>query len=287
MKSYTDNQSEKKHLRANVRRKIIVTIVLAVLLIILLIPLWWAVVLSFDRTATTSLPPFSWLPHELSLFNYIAARGLKLWQYYRNTIILTLINTFISITFAMMCGFAFAKGNFFGKKVLYVFMLAVMVSPFESRLVPLYLLYKSWGLLNSWWPLILGNFGYVYGIFFARQNIASIPDSLLESMRLDGAGEWKIFARLIVPLSKPVISTLAILQVIGQWNSYLWPLVVVRDQSKQVISVGVSMFNASQNSIYYGPRMAVAVISALPLLVMFLLLQKYIVESVAMSGIKQ
>lgn len=269
-------------------KKTATIVVLLVILAVILTPLWWAVVLSFDRTATTALPPFSWLPYETTLFNYkAAAKLIDLARYYGNTIFITIVNTLISVFFSLMCGFAFAKGNFVGKKFWYIFMLAVMMVPFESRLVPLYLQYKDWGLLNTYWPLILGNFAYVYGVFFARQNIASIPDSLAESAYLDGAGEWRVFFSIILPLSKPVMATLSILQVIANWNSYLWPLVVIRDSAKQVISVGVAMFNAQQNSVYYGPRMAVAVLSAIPLTILFLLLQKHIVASIAVSGIKQ
>ncbi|MCI8978828.1 MAG: carbohydrate ABC transporter permease [Lachnospiraceae bacterium] len=269
-------------------RRIINIILLAALLLIVLTPVWWAVVLSFDRAATTALPEFSWLPHEFSTFNYKAAsRLIDLPRYYLNTLIITAVNTFVSVFFAMMCGFAFAKGKFWGKKFLYVFMLAVMMVPFESRMVPLFIQYRNWGMLNSWLPLILGQFAYVYGIFFARQNIATIPDSLVESVYLDGGGVWRVFFSIILPLSKPVMATLGILQAIAHWNAYLWPLVVIRDSSKQVISVGVALFNAQQDSVYYGPRMAVAVLSAIPLAIMFLFLQKYIVASVAVSGIKQ
>ena len=142
-------------------------------------------------------------------------------------------------------------------------------------------------MLDSYLPLIFGSFAYVYGIFFSRQNIEAIPDSLRESAYLDGAGEWTIFLRIIVPLSKPLIATLSILQVLANWNAYLWPLIVIRTQAKQMISVGVAVFNAQQDSIYYGPRMAVAVISAIPLTILFLFLQKYIVQSIALSGVKQ
>lgn len=269
-------------------KKVITVIVLALILFCILIPLWWAIMLSFDRKAANALPAFSWLPHEPTLFNYqAAAKLIDLPRYYLNTVFVTVVNTVISVFFALMCGFAFAKGRFFGKKFWYIFMLAVMMVPFESRLVPLYLQYRNWGLLNTYAPLILGNFAYVYGVFFARQNIAAIPDSLAESVYLDGGGEWKVFFSIILPLSKPVMATLSILQVIANWNSYLWPLVVIRDSSKQMISVGVALFNAQQGSVYYGPRMAVAVLSAIPLTILFLILQKHIVASIAVSGIKQ
>jgi ABC-type glycerol-3-phosphate transport system permease component len=269
-------------------KKDILAVLLLVFVLIILTPLLWTIVLSFDRSALTSLPKFSFIPKEPSLFNYqAAAKLINLTQYYMNTATVTIINTAISVFFALTCGYAFAKGKFVFKRFWFYFMLAVMMIPFESRMIPLYLQYKSWGMLDGYAPLILGSFAYVYGVFFARQSIATIPDSLRESAYIDGAGEWRIFFKIILPLSKPVIATLSILQIIANWNSYLWPLVVIRTSSKQMISVGVALFNAQETSIYYGPRMAVAVLSAIPLTIMFLFLQKYIVQSIAVSGIKQ
>ena len=273
--------------RKKIRRVILITVLL-LLLVVILIPLVWCIVLSFDRKALSTLPEFSLLPHEFSLFNYeVAFNTIPLVRYYMNTIFVTVVHTFLAVFFALMCGYAFAKGKFVGKQFWFIFMLAVMMIPFDSRMVPLYLQYKSWGLLDTYAPLLMGACAYVYGIFFARQNIEAIPDSLGESAYIDGASEWRIFLQIIIPLSKPLIATLSILQILSNWNSYLWPLVVIRSSEKQLISVGVSVFNAQQDSIYYGPRMAVAVISAIPLSIMFLFLQKYIVQSVAVSGIKQ
>ena len=275
-------------MRAKKIRKVILITVLLLMLIVILIPLVWCIVLSFDRKALSTLPEFSLVPHEFSLFNYqVAFNTIPLVRYYLNTIFVTVVHPFLAVFFALMCGYAFAKGKFVGKQFWFIFMLAVMMIPFESRMVPLYLQYKSWGLLDTYAPLLMGACAYVYGIFFAKQNIEAIPDSLRESAYIDGASEWRIFLQIIIPLSKPLIATLSILQILSNWNSYLWPLVVIRSSEKQLISVGVSVFNAQQDSIYYGPRMAVAVISAIPLSIMFLFLQKYIVQSVAVSGIKQ
>ena len=270
------------------RHSIITTIILAALLVVLLLPFYWCMVLAFDATAITNLPEFSLLPHEFSLksFQY-ASSIIDLPKYFLNTTIVTVINTVVSVFFALVTGYAFAKGRFAGKKFWFVMMLATMMIPFESRMIPLFLMYRSVGLIDTWVPLIVGSFAYVYGTFFARQNIASIPDSLMESARMDGAGEWKIFFKIVLPLCKPVASALAILQVVAQWNSYLWPMIVIRDTSKQLISVGVSMFNASQNQMYYGPRMAVILLSTIPIVILYLILQKHIVASVAFSGIKQ
>lgn len=269
-------------------QKIVTALILLVIFGIVITPLLWAIVMSFDRAATTSLPSFSLWPHKPTLFNYTASfKMIDLMQYFKNTVIIVAINTTLAVLFSMMCGFAFAKLRFVGKKFWFIFMLAVMMVPFESRLVPLYLQYRNWKLLNTWCPLILGQFAYVYGTFFARSYISSIPDSLAESVYIDGGSEWRVFWSVIVPLSKPIMSTLAILQIISNWNAYLWPLVVIKDYSKQMISVGVAMFNAQQESFYYGPRMAVSVMSAIPLTILYLILQKHIVASIAVSGIKQ
>lgn len=275
-------------MRARKIRRIILIAVLAVSLAVVLTPLAWCISLSFDRKALNNLPAFSLIPHQPSLFNYKAVfQAIPLVRYYCNTIFVTVIHTFLAVFFSLASGYAFSKGNFAGKKFWFVFMLAVMMIPFESRMIPLYIQYKNWGMLNTYAPLLLGACAYVYGIFFARQNMDALPDSLRESAYIDGASEWKIFFSIIIPLSKPLVATLSILQILSNWNSYLWPLVIIKSQEKQLISVGVSLFNAQQDEIFYGPRMAVAVISAIPLTIMFLFLQKYIVQSIAVSGIKQ
>ena len=262
--------------------------ILAVILFFILVPLWWAITISFNEKAISTVPSFSWWPEITSLKSYdYAFKTIKLVRLYANTLFITIVNVVISVFFAMCCGYAFAKGRFVLKKFWYMFMMAVMMIPFESRMIPLYLQYNSWGMVNTYWPLILGNFAYVFGMIFATTNISALPDALRESACLDGASEWTIFSKIILPLSKPVISALAILQTVAQWNSYLWPMVILRNRDLTVLTVGISLFNAEENNMYLGPRMAVAALSAVPLIIVFLFLQKYIVESVAMTGIKQ
>ena len=262
-------------------------VILLGLLFFILIPLYWAVVLSFDRTAVNRLPNFTWLPIQPSTYNYeVLHYFIDVVQYFKNTIVLTLVNTLVSVTTALVSGYAFAKGRFVGKKVWYLVLLAVMMLPFESRMVPLYMMYYNVGLLNTYFPLVLGQFTYVYGIFFARTFIMGIPDSLREAAMVDGASEWRTFLQIILPLCEPIAATLAILQAIAHWNNYLWPLIVLKDYSKQVISVGVALFSASVDAVYYGPRMALAVISAVPMVMLFLFLQKYIVAGVTSGAVK-
>ena len=264
-------------------------VLLAVLLLVVLIPVYWSVSMSFDRTVLTEVPnPPRLIPKEFSTRSYeYAFKSVPMLRYFGNTLFLTVVNTIISVFSALCCGYAFAKGRFFLKNFWFMFMLAVMMIPFESIMVSLFLQYQSWGMLDTYYPLILGSFAYVFGTFLARQNIAALPDSLREAAFIDGASEWRTFATVLLPLCGPVIATLCILQVISQWNSFLWPLIISSSRDKFVITVGVAMFNASESARYLGPRMAVAVISAVPLIVMFLFLQKHIVASIAVSGMKQ
>ena len=275
-------------MKRNLWIRMLHVVILLGILFFILIPLYWAVILSFDRTAVNRLPNFTWLPIQPSTYNYeVLHYFIDVGQYFKNTIVLTLVNTLVSVTTALVSGYAFAKGRFVGKKVWYLVLLAVMMLPFESRMVPLYMMYYNVGLLNTYFPLVLGQFTYVYGIFFARTFIMGIPDSLREAAMVDGASEWRTFLQIILPLCKPIAATLAILQAIAHWNNYLWPLIVLKDYSKQVISVGVALFSASVDAVYYGPRMALAVISAVPMVMLFMFLQKYIVQSIAVTGIKQ
>ena len=269
--------------------KVVITLFLSVLLILMLIPIVWSLSMAFDRSVTTYIPnPPRLLPQEPSLFNFeYAMETTSLVRLFANTIFVTLVNTLISVFFALCTGYAFAKGKFFLKKFWFVFMLTVMMIPFESRMLTLYLQYVKWGMSNTYWPLILGNFAYVYGMFMARNNIMQLPDSLREAAFIDGASEYCTFFVVILPLCGPIIATLSILQVIGNWNSFLWPLIVINRKESYLISVGVALFNASESAMYFGPRMAVAVLSSVPLILMFTFFQKYIVASIALSGIKQ
>lgn len=262
--------------------QICIILVLAIMLFIILIPILWAISMSFDATTIDVVPnPPRMIPAEFSTFNYkYALEAIPIVRYYLNTILLTIINTGISVFTAMTCGYAFSKGRFPMKGILFLFVLAVMMIPFEVRLIPLFLQYRDWNLLDTWWPLILGSFAWAYGIFLARQFIDGIPDSLRESAAIDGAA-------IILPLCGPVIATLVIFQVVNQWNNFLWPLVVVSNPQKQVISVGLAMFNASETAKYLGPRLVVSVLGAIPLMIIYVFLQKYIVKSVMLSGVKE
>lgn len=264
--------------------------VLALLVIafVFLIPLYWTFIMSIDSTVFTEIPsPPRLLPKVLSLENYTYAfKTVPLLRYVLNTAFVTFCCTVISVSTALMGGYAFAKGRFFLKKFWFIVILAEMMLPFEAIMIPLYMQYVRWGLLGTYLPVILGYLKYPYGLFMSRQNIGALPDSLRESCYIDGGSEWHTFLSVIVPLSKPVIATMCILQIISSWNSFLWPMIVIRNRSMYTVSIGVQMFNATENVLLLGPRMAVAFISALPIVLLYLALQRHIIESIAISGMK-
>lgn len=262
---------------------------LLIVLVVILIPVFWSAVIAFDRDITTNVPnPPRFWPKIPSFFNFAYAfEYIPLLRYFGNTLLVTVLNTSISVFFAAACGYAFSKGRFLLKKFLFLFMIAPMMIPFEARMIPLFLMFRDWGMLNTYAPLVLGGFAYAYGMFMAKQSIDALPDSLRESAFIDGAKEWTVFFKIILPLSGPVISTLVILQSIVNWNNFLWPLIVINKREMQMIAVGVSLFNTTDSAKYVGPVMAVAILAALPLLLIYFIFQKRIVESIAFSGIKQ
>ncbi|GHT64675.1 glycerol-3-phosphate ABC transporter permease [Spirochaetia bacterium] len=268
---------------------IFILLILTVLLLLVLLPIYWTIIMSFDRDVVLTVPdPPRFYPKRPSLFNYqMAAQAVPIGQLYVNTLIVTTIYTFISVISSLSCAYAFAKGKFAFKRFWFMFILAVMMIPFESRMLPLFLQYKTWGMLDTWWPLIFGSLAWPYGIFLAKQFVDAIPDSLREAALIDGAPEIRIFLRIIVPLCGPIIATLIIFQVVQQWNSFVWPLVVINKASNQMISVGLAMFNVSETSRYLGPRLAIAMLGLLPMLILFVFLQKYIVQSVMLYGVKE
>jgi multiple sugar transport system permease protein len=245
--------------------------------------------MSFDRSVVETVPdPPRLYPLQPSLFNYkMAFSAVPIGRLYLNTIIVTLVYSFFSILTSLSCAYAFSKGKFALKRFWFMFILAVMMIPFESRMLPLFLQYQSWGMLDTWWPLLLGSLAWPYGIFLAKQYVDGIPDSLREAALIDGAHEIHIFLRIVAPLCGPIIATLIIFQVVQQWNSFVWPLVVINKSSRQMISVGLAMFNVSETSRYLGPRLAVAMLGVLPMLALFIFLQKYIVQSVMLYGVKE
>ncbi len=202
-----------------------------------------------------------------------------------NSILVASIQTLGVLFFCTLAGYAFSKHRFPGRDALFMLLLSTMMIPGAVLLVPSFLLYRDLGWLDTWIPLIVPGLGGAFGVFLAKQFIEKIPDSLIESARLEGCHEFLIYWRIVMPISRPLVATLGILTFLGSWNSFLGPLIILLNERLFTLPLVVSMLQGrfpGKDNI----QMAGAMISILPVLILFFLFQKQVVESLASSGLK-
>lgn len=278
-----------------VRRSKTTTIVyytiLTVAALIVILPFLWLLFTSFDKTNSYSLPfPPRLFPKNPSLFNYkMALVNVPMLQYLFNTILLVIISLVLSMFISTLSGFCLSKGKFPGKNILLLFIMSNMMIPFESKLMPTYGIIKMLGLSNSFMGVLLpGIMTNAMFIFFVKQFVDDLPDSLYEASVIDGAGKIRIYWQIFLPLMQSIIATLAVLNVIAVWNDLLWPMIVLTDSKLYTVQLGLIRYNNSETGIVHaGISTALSIMSIIPLSIVFSFLQKYIVQSVAATGIKQ
>ncbi len=262
-------------------------IMLVALCIVTLAPLLWMVSASFmpSGQANTFPPPF--LPRSVTLEQYAALfTRLNLGRYLLNSTLIALIVTAISTLVNSMAGFAFAKYRFRGREGIFRSLIVSMVIPAQVTMLPLFLMLNRMGLINTYLGVIIPGIASIFGIFLIRQFALGIPDSLIEAARMDGAGEWKIYTSIILPLCKPVLITLAIFTFMGTWNDFLWPLIVMTDNSMYTLPValaGLSGEHVQDTEL----MMAGSVLTVLPVLILFAALQRYYIEGIMAGGVKE
>ena len=202
-----------------------------------------------------------------------------------NSLVIAALQTLGTLFFCTLAGYAFAKHQFPGKNGFFLVLLATMMIPGAVLMIPGFQLFRDFGWLDTWAPLIIPGLGGAFGVFLARQFMERIPDSLVECARLEGCPEPGIYARIIVPLSKPLIATLAILTFLGSWNNLVGPLIILLSESKFTLTLAISMLQGrfpGKDNV----QMAGAMISIVPLMIVFFLFQKHIVASLASTGLK-
>ena len=195
------------------------------------------------------------------------------------------ITTLLSVTVNLLAGYALAKIRFAGRSVLFLLVLSTLMIPTQAIMIPQFRVVSSLGLYGTFWAVILPSAATALGIFLARQFMLSVPDELLEAARVDGAGNLKIFLRIVLPLSKPLIAVMVLIAFMGQWNDFLWPLITLKDPDLYTLPVAMR-FLQGQFVNDYGALMAMALMASLPLVVLFLFLQRYFVEGLTRTGLK-
>lgn len=273
------------------RRKVtpgrVVTYILLILLaLVMLVPFVWMLSASFKLNKDVFTFPIQWIPKEPRPQNYIDIwQQIPLLKFIGNTAYITVVVTLLQLFTSSFAAYAFAKLHFPGRDILFVMYIATIAVPWQSYMVPQFMMLRSWHLNDTHLAIILLQAFTAFGVFMMRQFYDGIPDELCEAARIDGLSEYGIWAKIMLPLSKPAISTLTIFTFVGTWNDFLGPLIYLTTESKKTIQIGLRMF-ISQYSAEYGLIMAGSVVVLIPVLIVFLALQKYFVQGIATSGMK-
>ncbi len=267
------------------RRPVLLALALAAGALLTAFPFLWMLTTSVKPLGEARRFPPTIVPSKVSFDSYLRLfRDLDFGTYLVNTVVVVLIS-FVGLLLMAMAGYAFAKFHFRGKKVMFALVLATMMIPIQVTMIPTYLLLNSVKLTNTLVGIALPALVSAFAIFLFRQFMTTIPDDVLEAARLDGANEARIFRSIVIPMSKPIFAVQAVLTFIAGWNSFLWPLIIANDEEKYTLAVGLALLN-KQLSVNPPLQMAGASLMVVPILVVFAIFQKYIVQGFTMSGLK-
>ena len=271
--------------KVTVRSVAIYAIVIAVTLIMLM-PFAWMLSASLKLSRDVFAFPIEWIPSEPQWQNYVDIwTKIPLALFIYNTSKLTIIVTLLQLLTSSFAAYAFAKLNFPYKNTLFLGYIATIAMPWQVYMVPQFLLMREFGLNNTHLALICLQAFTAFGVFLMRQFYMSIPTELCEAARIDGMNEYQIWARIMLPLSKPALSTLTIFTFVTTWNDFLGPMIYLTKTELKTVQIGLRMF-ISQYSAEYGLIMAASVVALIPVLVVFLVLQRFFVEGIASTGLK-
>ena len=284
-------ENERLRKQARAKRTISLTlsyVALALVTFLMIFPLIIVVIVSFTPNAVTQTWPPKIIPSAWTLDNYTSLfQRLPIGRELLNTIVFAGAVTIISVFFDSLAAYGLSRVDFKGRGILLAVLIATMMIPAMALLIPVYKLLGSMGLVNSYLGIIIPRMADVGGIFLLRQFFISIPKDLDNAARIDGAGEFRIFAQIILPNALPAILTVGMFNFMGNWNDLLWPLIMTSKPETRTITAGLAMLTGHGSSVTpYGVVMAGALISALPLLIVFFFVQKRFVEGIAMTGMK-
>jgi len=282
----TDNFTKKQSSQKPSKRvTIIIGIGLTIGALATAFPFIWMVTSSVKpQQESVSYPPTILTLHPTLTYFKELFTQLDFGRYLLNTIAVVLIG-FVGLFFIAMAGYAFAKFEFRGKGFMFFLVLATMMIPVQLTMIPTYLILSRMKLTNTLIGIAMPTLVSAFGIFLFRQFMSTLPSEIFEAAKLDGAGEWLIFLRVVIPMSMPIIAVQAVLTFIAGWNSFLWPLIIANDQNLYTLSVGLSLLN-KQISANPSLEMAAATLMVLPILFVFMIFQRFIVQGFALSGLK-
>lgn len=265
---------------------VIVYIVLIIVTALMLIPFLWMLSASLKMNKDVFTFPIQWIPDNPRWKNYVDIwTKIPLLTFVKNSAKLTIIVTLLQLFTSSFAAYAFAKMNFKGKNILFLGYIATIAVPWQAYMVPQFMMMRGWHLNNTHLAIICLQAFSAFGVFLMKQFYEGVPSELCEAARIDGLTEYGIWFRVMLPLSKPALSTLTIFTFVSTWNDFLGPLIYLTRNELKTIQIGLRMF-ISQYSAEYGLIMAASVIALIPVLIVFLALQKYFVQGVASTGLK-
>ena len=265
----------------------------AILLIVagmMIVPFLWMVTTSLKAPGTEFAYPPQILPTQLDFSNYQRLfANLPFGRYFVNTLVITVVTVVGQLIICSLAAYGFARLNFMGRDTIFVLYLTTMMIPFQITLIPLYLIITQFGWVNTYQGLIVPGVSSAFGIFLLRQSFLNIPRDYQDAARIDGASEWTIFTRIFLPLNGPTLATLGVFAFMGTWTDLLWPLLIARSEEMRTLELGLAYFNARPNA-FLQPNwpllMAGSVVVMLPVLIVYILAQRYFIRGIALSGVK-
>lgn len=262
------------------------TVFSALLGVLFLAPVFWAFFVSLQYEGKQIKSVVSWFSPPYTFRNYVdLIIGSDVARWLLNSVIVAVLVTVLTILFSAMAAYALAKIKFTGRNKLYIYFLLGLMVPGEATIVPLFITANGLKLIDTYAGLLFPSVAVSMNLIIMVTFFKGIPDSLIEAARIDGAGELTIFARIIMPLSKAVISTISIFAFIGSWNNYLWPLLCAMDSSKFTLPVGIPIFAGTYTVDYVKP-MTANMIASIPAIIIYLIFEKQVVQGITMSGVK-
>jgi len=261
-------------------------IVLATLVVVL--PLVWMVLASFKSPSELLTQDLDVLPNSLAPSNYAeAAKTVPFGRLFLNSVLVTAIGASIKVVLAVLTAYALVFVRFPGKRIIFALVLATLMVPPQVSLLPNYVLISDLGGADTYWGIILPGLATGFGTFLLRQQFLTLPASIMEAAEIDGASHWKRLTRIVVPIATPAIATVALVNIVFEWNEYLWPLVIVSDPHMMTLPVGLTLLqNSESGADGYGLVMAGTVLVIVPVLVIFAAFQRYIVSGLTQGAVK-
>lgn len=266
------------------RARLTLPVLLVLVAVVTVLPFAGMVLVAFAPPGGRTFPDAFRLAH-LTVRNFrdvLAGADFARWSI--NSLVYSLVSVVIILLLAAMAGYAFAKKRFPGREVMFWSFLATLMVPVQATLIPSFVLVSRLGWVDSYWGLIVPMLANSQAVFLMRQFIGQLPDELFEAAQIDGASEWRIFVRIVLPLVRPALAALAVFVFLWHWNDLLWPLVMSQSGQMQTLTVGLATLQT--NNVAINQIMAGATLTVVPSLLVFGLLQRYLTDSVAMSGLK-